>query len=125
MTAKSTAHHRPSVITRRARQPLWLAFLLHRVSGIALALFLPAHFWVLSLAVTNADQMQSFLELTDEPWVKGAETGLVLLLAAHMGGGLRLMAFEWLGWTGAQKTAAATVLAGAFGLAGLFLLRAL
>jgi fumarate reductase subunit D len=32
------------------KQPLYLAFLLHRVSGLGLALFLPFHFYVLGLS---------------------------------------------------------------------------
>ena len=31
---------------------LWYVHILHRVSGVALALFLPLHFWVLSLALS-------------------------------------------------------------------------
>ena len=33
--------------------PLWLAYMLHRLSGVALALFLPVHFWVLAMAVSQ------------------------------------------------------------------------
>ena len=32
------------------KQSLWFAFIMHRISGLVLALFLPLHFWVLSLA---------------------------------------------------------------------------
>ena len=32
---------------------LWLAFALHRFSGVALALFLPIHFYILSLALSD------------------------------------------------------------------------
>ena len=32
--------------------PLWFAFLLHRLSGLGLALFLPIHFYMLSLAIS-------------------------------------------------------------------------
>ena len=41
-------------VTPHRKHPLWLAFFLHRVSGLALALFLPIHFWVLSLALNDA-----------------------------------------------------------------------
>ena len=57
--------------------PLWLAYLLHRLSGLALALFLPVHLWVLSLALTDPDRLDRFLTLTDDPLVKFAEGGLV------------------------------------------------
>ena len=43
--------------------PLWYAFILHRVSGALLALFLPAHFYVLALALTDPRQLAGFLEL--------------------------------------------------------------
>jgi fumarate reductase subunit D len=105
--------------------PLWLAYLLHRVSGLALALFLPAHFWVLALALTGPARLDGFLSWTDAPLVKFAEAGLVFLLAAHAFGGLRLMALEHLGWTARQKTAVAAVVAGALCVAGLFGLRAI
>lgn len=80
----------------------WVA-LVHRVSGIALALFLPAHFWVLGRGL----QMDSFLRWTEQPLVKLAEWGLVLLLAAHLGGGLRVLALEFLPWRDWQKALAA------------------
>ena len=36
---------------------LWLAFALHRFSGVALALFLPIHFYVLSLALNEPERL--------------------------------------------------------------------
>ena len=107
------------------RHPLWLAHLLHRLSGLALALFLPLHFWVLSLALTDAAQLDSFLTLTELPMVKVAEFGLVFLLAVHLFGGLRLLAMEWLPWTASQKTWAAAAVAGSLFISGTFFLQAI
>jgi fumarate reductase subunit D len=92
----------------------WVA-VVHRVSGIALALFLPWHFWVLG----RAFELDAFLKWTEQPLVKAAEWGLVVLLAAHLGGGLRVLALEFLPWTGFQKslTAVAAALTLAAGLA--------
>jgi fumarate reductase subunit D len=92
----------------------WLAHV-HRVSGIALALFLPAHFWVLGQGLA----MDGFLKWTEQPLVKVAEWGLVVLLAAHLGGGLRVLALEFLPWRDWQKSlaAAAAALTLAWGLA--------
>ena len=84
----------------------WVA-LVHRVSGIALALFLPAHFWVLGQGLA----MDAFLKWTEQPLVKFAEWGLVLLLAAHLGGGLRVLALEFLPWHDWQKSLAAAAAA--------------
>jgi len=105
--------------------PLWLAYILHRLSGLALALFLPFHFYGLSLALTDPAQLDRFLAFTDAPVVKLMEFGLVFLLAVHMVGGLRLMALEWLPWSGPQKTLAALASAAAFLVATLFLMQAI
>jgi len=94
-------------------------------SGLLLVIFLPMHFWVLSLAVSDADRLALFLEMTHNPVVKLAETVLVGLLAVHFFGGMRLMAFEWFGWPAYQKTAAAAVLSVAIFIAMLFLFRTL
>lgn len=111
-------------ITSRAH-PLWLAFLLHRLSGIALAVFLPVHFWILALALTDPDRLDGFFAITELFAVKLAEFGLVFLLAVHMFGGLRLMAMEWLPWTPSQKTLAAGATATSFMIATLFFLKAI
>ena len=110
-------------ITARAH-PLWLAYILHRLSGLGLALFLPFHFWILSLALTSPDRLDGFLAFTEIGIVKLAEFGLVFLLAVHMFGGLRLMAMEWLPWTPPQKTLAAGAVAVSFLIATLFLMQA-
>ena len=110
-------------ITSRAH-PLWLAYILHRLSGLLLALFLPVHFWVLALAMTNPGRLDGFLRMTEAGIVKLAEFGLVFLLAVHMFGGLRLIALEFLPWRPAQKTLAASATALSFLIAGLFLLKA-
>ncbi len=92
----------------RARaHPAWWAFLVHRVSGFALALFLPLHFWALGQGIAGEAQLDKFLRWTEHPLVKFAEWGLVLLLAAHLTGGLRLLALEFLPWRDWQKSLAA------------------
>ena len=102
--------------------PLYFAFLLHRVSGLALTLFLPAHFYVLSLALTDRKALDGFLHWAESPLVRIAEFGLVFLLAVHLFGGLRLMALEFLPWPPRQKTFAAGAAALAFAVSGAFFL---
>ena len=63
--------------------PLWVAFLLHRISGLGLALFLPVHFYMLSLAITAPERLDGLLRFTDLTIVKVAEFGLVFLLAGR------------------------------------------
>jgi fumarate reductase subunit D len=85
--------------------------LVHRLSGIALALFLPVHFWALGRGL----ELDSFLRWTEQPLVRFAEWGIVVLLAAHLGGGLRVLAIEFLDWHEWQKSLA--TLAGALTVA--------
>ncbi|WP_447918034.1 succinate dehydrogenase [Achromobacter aegrifaciens] len=80
----------------RNHQAYW-AFLGHRISGLALALFLPAHFYVLAMAL-DAARLDGFLKLAEMPAMKVGEWGLVLLLTLHMFFGLRLLALELLPW---------------------------
>lgn len=102
----------------------YFAFWLHRISGLALALFLPVHFWVLGSAMLGAEALDGYLVLTEHAAVKWAEFGLVFLLALHLFGGLRILALEFLTWRAAHKTVAAASIAAAFALACGFLLRA-
>ena len=85
MTARRLAH-RNSI--------LWMAALVHRLSGLALAVFLPLHFLALGLAIRGEAHLESFLRWSDQPLVKLAESGLVFLLVVHMLGGLRLLLIE-------------------------------
>ena len=87
--------------------PAYWAFLVHRISGLALALFLPAHFYVLGMAQRGEAAMEPVIAWTHQPLVVVAEWALVTLLAAHMAGGLRLLALELLPWRDWQKTLAA------------------
>lgn len=103
---------------------LWMAYLLHRLSGLALAVFLPVHFWILAMALTDPNRLDGFLALTETGIVKLAEFGLVFLLAVHMFGGLRVMALEWLPWSAPQKTLAAGATAVSFLIACLFFMQA-
>ena len=92
---------------RARNHPAYWAFLVHRVSGIALALFLPAHFFALASALRGEAALDGFLRWSDQPLVKVAEWILVMLLAAHLAGGLRILALEFLPWRDWQKTLAA------------------
>ena len=92
----------------RARDhPAWWAFLVHRISGVALAVFLPVHFFALGQALEGAAKLETFLRWTDQPLFHFGVWGLVVLLAAHLAGGLRLLALEFLPWREWQKALAA------------------
>jgi fumarate reductase subunit D len=105
-------------VNGRRNHPAYWAFLVHRISGLALALFLPAHFYLLGTALEGAAVLDAKLAWTHQPMVVFAEWGLITLLAAHLAGGLRLLALELLPWRDWQKTLAA-IAAGLALLAGL------
>src|SRR3954471_14526485 len=77
-------------------KPGFMAAMLHRLSGIALAIFLPMHFVALGTALGGADSLQSFLGVTHNGWVRFAEWGLITALGLHMALGVRVLAIEWL-----------------------------
>jgi fumarate reductase subunit D len=91
-------------------------FMVHRVSGIALALFLPLHFWTL------AEALQGSIAWTQQPLVKLGEWLIVVALAAHLGGGLRVLALEFLPWRDWQKSLAAAAAAATLGVGLAFAL---
>ncbi len=111
-----------SVFPAHRNHPIYWAFVLHRLSGLALALFLPVHLYVLSLAIGAGGKLDEFLDWTANPWVKAAEVTLVVLLALHMAGGLRVLVLEFLPWRDNQKTLAAFAGATALGFGVLYLL---
>lgn len=81
----------------RDRRGYW-AFVGHRLSGLALALFLPVHFLALGLVLESEAALDSFLVFTESPVVKAAEWGLAGLLTLHLSFGARILALEFLPW---------------------------
>jgi fumarate reductase subunit D len=103
-------------------QPGFVAALLHRLAGIALAIFLPLHFWALSAALSGADFLDRFLKVTDTPLIKFAEGGIVVALALHMALGLRVLMIECLPIRERTRVAIAVCLAAGFAVGMMFLL---
>jgi fumarate reductase subunit D len=101
--------------------PGYWAFLLHRLSGLALVLFLPAHFLVLGTAI-NESALDAAIAWTDRPMVKFGEWGIVVLLALHMTGGIRLLALEFLPWSEGSKARIAASIGAALLFGGAFAL---
>ena len=102
---------------------LWLAAMVHRLSGLALAAFLPLHFLTLGLAIEGEARLEGFLRWSDQPLVKLAEGALVFLLAVHLLGGLRLLVIENSPWRSGQKRLALLAVAASMAVAVAFLAR--
>lgn len=80
--------------------PAWWAFLAHRISGLLLAVFLPVHFWALGTALSGPQSLDAFLRFAEQPIVRFAQWGLVVLLVVHLTGGVRLLLIEFRPWSG-------------------------
>ncbi len=104
---------------------MWIAALVHRISGLALAAFLPLHFLVLALAIRGEARLDGFLKWTELPIVKLAEAGLVALLVVHLLGGLRILVVELWAWREQQKASAIAGLVLAAAAGAFFLIRTL
>ena len=111
-------------IWRSRAHPSWIVFLLHRLSGVVLALFIPLHFWALGRIVESEAALDSVLAWSAHPLAKLAETGLVIALALHLAGGIRLLLVEFALWRGRQGAAVAGAFAFALAAGLLFLLNA-
>lgn len=105
------------------REGLWLAAMVHRISGLLLACFLPLHFLALSLALNGERTLDRFLRWTDQPLFKLAETGLIALLAVHLLGGIRVLVIENMPWRPGQKQMAFGAVVVAMLVAAAFLAR--
>lgn len=112
-----------SLIRPSRAHPGYAAALVHRISGLALAVFLPLHFLSLGLAL-EAESFSGFVAWTDQPLVKASETLLVAALAVHFAGGLRLLAVELLGATRSQSFWIAAAFAFGTGFGLLFAMQA-
>lgn len=75
--------------------PSYLAFLIHRVSGLCLALFIPVHLYFISLLLDDPERLDQFLTWTSTPLVKFSETILIFFAAVHLTGGIRIIVYEW------------------------------
>jgi fumarate reductase subunit D len=118
-----TGRLRPHAGTHRSNA-LWLAFLVHRLSGLALACFLPLHFLTLGLALEGEARLEGALRWMDNAPFRLGETALVFLLAVHMLGGIRVLLLENMPWRDGQKNLAFGVLALAALAAGAFFIGA-
>jgi fumarate reductase subunit D len=104
------------------RQRGFVAAMLHRLSGIALAIFLPLHFLALATALNGANALDSFLAITRQPVVAFLEWGIVLALALHMTLGLRVLAVEFFDFREKTLTALSLCLAAVVAVGFLFVL---
>jgi succinate dehydrogenase subunit D len=103
---------------------LWIAAMVHRISGLALAIFLPLHFLTLGLAIEGEARFEGFLRWSDQPLVKAAESALMFLFTVHLLGGFRILVIENFDWYDGHKQLATLAAALSAIVAFAFLVRA-
>lgn len=104
------------------RQRGFVAAMLHRLSGISLAIFLPIHFLALATALNGANALDSFLSITRQPLVELLEFAIILALAMHMTLGLRVLAIEFLDFREKTLAALSVCIAAIFAIGLIFVL---
>jgi fumarate reductase subunit D len=91
------------MITRQRLTLSYMAFILHRLSGLGLVCFLPFHFLVLGLGLEGEAALNSMLAYTKQPLVKAGEYILVILFSLHLLLGVRVLIIEWMPWPDSDK----------------------
>ena len=104
------------------KQKGFVAAMLHRLSGIALAIFLPLHFLALATALNGANALDTFLALTRQPLVALLEWGIVVALAVHLTLGMRVLAVEFFDFREKTLAALSACVAAALAVGLLFIL---
>jgi fumarate reductase subunit D len=103
----------------------WMAFLVHRLSGLLLTLFLPFHFWTLSLALEGESALDTALKWYEAPLFKFGEWALVFLLVVHAFGGIRILLMEFRPWRGLRQRWIATSFGTAAAVSVIFIFASL
>jgi len=94
---------RPKLDYRAKTHLSYFAYVCHRFSGLLLACFIPLHFLMLAQSLRGVEGFQKSLTLMDLWVFKFGEWALVILLAVHLAGGIRLLMIEFGSWKGLRK----------------------
>ncbi len=81
----------------------FVAFLLMRVTGVALAVFLFLHIWTVGQVQRGVQEFNGAMAAYNTPVGWAMEYGLLLAVLYHMMNGLRLMAADFLSLTERQS----------------------
>ena len=79
------------------------SWILHRVTGVLLVLYLFPHFWSIASSRWGAGAFDHKMQSYETPLIKFFEMGLVLLVAVHMINGLRITIADFFFLTKSQR----------------------
>jgi succinate dehydrogenase / fumarate reductase cytochrome b subunit len=86
----------------------FVSFLLRRVTGVALVLYLFTHIWVIGGAVSGESTFNERMVFLTSPIFKILEIGLLAAVFYHGFDGLRLLLINWFKITDKRKSMFAT-----------------
>ena len=78
------------------------AWILHRLTGIGLVVYIVLHIWGL-MALSNREAYNELIAGYHAPIFKIAEFGLWVAVVYHMMNGIRIVLIDFLGWSPHQK----------------------
>jgi succinate dehydrogenase / fumarate reductase cytochrome b subunit len=73
----------------------FLSFLLRRLTGLALVLYLGTHMWVIGSAIRGPEIFDARLAAVQTPFFKLAEIALLAAVWFHAFDGIRLLLVNW------------------------------
>ena len=82
----------------------FFSFVLRRVSGVALVLYLFTHIWVIGSAVSGPEVFDARLNTVQTPFFKVAEVALLAAVIYHAFDGIRLLIVHYFKVTDARKS---------------------
>ncbi len=102
MATSTVREHKPKAFTRYKIRTGMFAWMLHRLTGLALVGYLIVHVWGLK-AVTNPDAYNALITEYHGPIFKVGEFLLLGAVVWHALNGLRIVLIDFLGWSPNQK----------------------
>jgi succinate dehydrogenase / fumarate reductase cytochrome b subunit len=89
----------------------FVSFVLRRVTGVALVLYLFTHMWVIGSITQGPEVFDARLNLVQTPFFKLAEIALLAAVVYHGLDGIRLLLVNWFKITNYRKSLLYAVLA--------------
>lgn len=89
----------------------FVSFILRRVTGVALVLYLFTHMWVIGSITQGPEVFDARLNLVQTPFFKLAEIALLAAVVYHGLDGIRLLMVNWFKITDYRKSLLYAVLA--------------
>ncbi len=100
--AVAAAPARPAPVQRYKMRVGMFAWILHRLTGLALVGYLVVHIWGLK-AITNPDAYNALITSYHAPIFKVGEFLLLGAVVYHALNGLRIVLIDFMGWSPNQR----------------------